>query len=406
MAIRTVLRLAAPAVLALIVTVSIAPDALAVSRPSAPRSVNAKPGNTTVRITWVAPLNNGGAPIDRYAVQRAAAATGPWSTVASPTATTFAWKNTGLVNGTRYYYRVRAHNVAGWGAASTVVSAVPRTVPSAPRSPSASWGDGSATVSWLVPLTDGGAPINGYRLQYSTDGATWSNLAAGLQTQLTASGLQNGMEYRFRVRAHNVAGWGPASPEVVATPGLPLPPTDVVGHPNPSGVQFDWTASATVSPAVTGYEVDTSSDPSLLWNIHTVGPNQTYWNINGGYGTTYYVRVRAINGVGNSEFATASAISGTSPSSVTNLAVTYYGNPLFANSVSWGGPAGGSPVTGYYVDRIVTEGPYVRVATAPTSAFPSYYDSPVSHTTDYWYRITPYNAVGTGPSSVVHITTP
>lgn len=406
MAIRTVLRLAAPAALALIVTVSSAPDALAVSKPSAPRSVHAKPGNTIVRITWIPPLSDGGAAIDRYAVQRAAAATGPWSTVASPSSSTFAWKNTGLTNGIRYYYRVRAHNSAGLGTPSTVVSAVPRTVPSAPQSPAAVSGDTSASVSWTTPASDGGATINSYRLEYSTDGTTWTNVSAGTQTQLTPGGLQNGVEYRFRVRAHNVAGWGPASVEVRTTPGLPLPPTDVLGHPNPYGVQFDWTASATVSPAVTGYEVDTSSDPSILWNIHTVGSNQTYWNINGGYGTTYYVRVRAINGVGNSEFATASAISGTTPSSVTSPAVTYYGSPLFANSVSWGEPAGGSPVTGYYVDRIVTEGPYVRVATVSASAFPSYYDSPVSHTTDYWYRITPFNQVGSGPSSVVHITTP
>src|SRR6184192_2468445 len=135
MASRAVLRLAAPAALALIVTISGMPDALAVSRPSAPRSVNAKPGNTIVRITWTPPLNAGSSPVDRYAVQRAAAAIGPWSTVASPASTTFAWKNTGLTNGTRYYFRVRAHNASGLGTASAVVSAVPRTVPSAPQSP-------------------------------------------------------------------------------------------------------------------------------------------------------------------------------------------------------------------------------------------------------------------------------
>ena len=405
MTIRAATRLAAPAVLVLIVTISGMPDALAVSRPSAPRSVHATPGNTTVRITWVAPLHNGGAPIDRYAVQRAATATGSWHTVATPKPTTFAWKNTGLTNGTRYYYRVRAHNSAGLGTPSTVVSAVPRTVPSAPQSPAAVSGDTSATVSWLVPLSDGGAAINGYRLQYSTDGATWSNLSAGLQTQLTAYGLQNGVEFHFRVRAHNVAGWGSASTEVLTTPGLPLPPTGVAGVSNAAGVLFSWTPSATVSPAVNGYEVRTSSDGDL-WNVHNVAADVDQWQITGGYGETFAIRVRATNSVGNSTWAETSAMSGLPPGAVGNLAVTYYGSPLFANSVGWSAPTTGSAVQGYYVDRIVTEGPYVRVATVPASAFPSYYDQGVSHTTDYSYRVTPYNQLGAGTSSEVQFTTP
>jgi hypothetical protein len=113
--------------------------------------------------------------------------------------------------------------------------------------------------------------------------------------------------------------------------------------------------------------------------------------------------VRALNDVGYSEYGTASAVSGTTPSAVSNLSVTYYGSPFFWNSVNWSSPAGGSPVQGYHVERIVTEGPYVFVTDVTQT---TYLDQGVSHTTDYWYRITPYNQVGEGPSSVVHFTTP
>jgi hypothetical protein len=360
-----------------------------------------------VRITWVSPLHNGGAAIDRYAVQRAAAATGPWNTVASPSSTSFAWKNSGLVNGTRYYYRVRAHNSAGLGTPSAVVSAVPRTVPSAPLSPAAVSEDGSAMVSWSAPSSNGGATINSYRLQFSLDDTTWSSVTGDAQTQLTAGGLENGEQYHFRVLAHNAAGWGPASVEVLTTPGLPLPPGEIHAASYQNGVDISWTESPTVSPPVTMYDVQISTD-DVNWSRLTTFPPTTfeYKDKYTSLGQTYYLRIRAYTAFGPSDWTgPASAVAGLAPSAVGNLTITYYGSPFFWNSVSWTAPTSGSDLEGYYIDRIVTEGPYVRVATND-GAHPSYLDQGVSHTTDYWYRVTPFNAVGNGPSSEVHITTP
>ena len=409
MAIRTATRLAVPTALAVALIVSGMPTALAVSHPSAPRSVHAKPGDGTVRITWVPPLSDGGSAVNGYAVQRSAASTGPWSGVATLAATTFAWKNTGLTNGTRYYFRVRAHNAVGWGTASTVVSAVPRTVPSAPQSPAATWGDATATVSWSAPVSDGGVPITGYRVQYSYDGTTWTYASAGLQTQLTVGGLSNGDGYQFVVQAHNAAGWGPASSRVWATPGVPQIPVDVHAESSAGGILVscsDW------EPGITWFDLEVSSNGGASWSwlpSYKGGPTDPGFSdtfTSGTMGQTYYFRVTAENSNGSSPpSSVVSAVFGLLPGPVGNLTVTYYGSPLFANAVGWSAPASGSPVQGYYVDRIVTEGPYVRVATVSASAFPSYYDSGVSHFTDYWYRITPYNQLGSGPSSAVHITT-
>jgi len=403
MTIRSAIRVVVPAVLALIVTISGMPDALAVSRPSAPQSVHAKPGNTTVRITWLPPLHDGGASINQYAVQRALASAGPWSTVVKVSATTFSWKNTGLTNGTRYYFRVRAHNVVGWGAASAVASAVPRTVPSAPLSPSVTWGDQTATVSWSPPASNGGAAIDAYQLQYSTDDATWTNLSAGTQTPATATGLQNGVQYHFRVRAHNVAGWGAVSTEVLTIPGLPLPPTGVTGVSNAAGVLFSWTPSATVSPAVDGYEVQWSSDGEL-WDVHYVAADVYQSQLSGGYGTTFSFRVRATNSVGNSTWAETSATSGLPPGAVGNLTATY-SSQLVANLVNWDVPTTGSRVLGYNVERKVTGGIYHYLRTVDAGHH-GFADTDISHGTGYSYRVTPYNELGSGPPSEVHIDTP
>jgi hypothetical protein len=95
---------------------------------TAPQSLVATPGNGTVKLTWKAPASNGGATIDKYAVQ--SYINGQWTNVAYPTGLGCTVSN--LANGTQYSFRIRAHNAAGWSLVSTTVSAVPRTVPSAP----------------------------------------------------------------------------------------------------------------------------------------------------------------------------------------------------------------------------------------------------------------------------------
>lgn len=79
--------------------------------------------------------------------------------------------------------------------------------PSAPRDVTAVPGDGSATVEWLVPSSSGSFPISTYQVRStpSSDGCLTSELSCEI------SGLTNGSDYTFEVRALNGAGWGPWS---------------------------------------------------------------------------------------------------------------------------------------------------------------------------------------------------
>ncbi len=123
--------------------------AVAATAPSAPRSPVATAANASVKLAWLAPASNGGAAINVYAVQRSTSATSGFTNIAFPTTTTYT--ASGLSNGTRYYFRVVAHNAAGWGPASIVVNAVPRTLPTAPRSPVATAANASVKLSWVAP---------------------------------------------------------------------------------------------------------------------------------------------------------------------------------------------------------------------------------------------------------------
>ena len=91
------------------------------------------------------------------------------------------------------------------------------TVPTAPQYFTATPGDGEVTLSWTAPEDDGGGVISRYEVS-SDNGVNWTN--AGLVTTYTFTGLTNGIEYTFKVRAVNSAGHG-EEVTVKATPTAP-----------------------------------------------------------------------------------------------------------------------------------------------------------------------------------------
>lgn len=66
---------------------------------------------------------------------------------------------------------------------------------------------GEATVSWVAPDFDGGAPILSYEVRSNRDGFTCTST----ENFCTVSGLQKGVRYSFTVAATNAAGRSPVS---------------------------------------------------------------------------------------------------------------------------------------------------------------------------------------------------
>ncbi len=68
---------------------------------------------------------------------------------------------------------------------------------------------GDLDVSWTAPTDDGGDAVTGYRLRYSKDGTSWTDVpdtVSGLTKTIT--GLDEGVEYQVQVRAVNGAAGG------------------------------------------------------------------------------------------------------------------------------------------------------------------------------------------------------
>ncbi|HBN86315.1 MAG TPA: hypothetical protein DDZ89_21025, partial [Clostridiales bacterium] len=94
------------------------------------------------------------------------------------------------------------------------VGSIATTAPTIPQSFNATAGDGQIALNWAAPSSNGGSAITKYQVS-KDNGTSWTDV--GLNTTYTFTGLTNGTEYTFKVRAVNSVGNG-AEASVSATP--------------------------------------------------------------------------------------------------------------------------------------------------------------------------------------------
>lgn len=277
--------------------------------PGAPTGLSATEGDTTVTLLWLAPSFNGYSPIDYYVVFKGGVDV---AHIAPLTATV-----TGLTNATTYSFAIAAHNAAGIGPLSPLISATPHatppTVPSAPAQLIAIPGNAEVTLSWSIPSSNGGSAIDYYLVYYGTinDPSTWVPYVyiATSNTQVI-TGLTNNVLYYFIVKAHNVAGYGPASPTATATPtpSVPSAPILISAIPKNTGVELTWLAPAYVGSGINRYMVwrGNSSTPNIFHAItapDTLTYLSLYINLKKDDGTQadfQYFGIKATNSSGDS----------------------------------------------------------------------------------------------------------
>ena len=144
-------------------------------------------------------------------------------------------------------------------------------VPGAPASLNVTPGDTQVTLAWTKPASDGGSAITGYRYRVSDDGGStwspdWTEVPDGTdtgsdrsdETSYTVTGLDNGVEHTFEVRAVNAVGAGGVA-EATSTPATPVTvpeaPASLMATAGDTQVGLVWTAPASDGgSAVTGYE--------------------------------------------------------------------------------------------------------------------------------------------------------
>ena len=219
-----------------------------VAKPKRPTGLSATAGDTQVLLSWAGPDD---ASIEKFQFQRMEA--GDWDDIDGSGTSTTSHLVTGLTNDTRYTFRVRAVNAAGYGEESDAVDARPRSTGSRPATPAdfaaAQIGVSEARLSWDAvsdPLT-----VTGYQYQQNgewrdipweevsgRDSDTFSYTVSGLSGPDPVTGP---VTYTFAVRAVNSSGSSdPTDPIDVTIVAKPRQPTGVSATAGDTQATVDW----------------------------------------------------------------------------------------------------------------------------------------------------------------------
>ena len=317
-------------------------------RPDPPTGLRAEAqGAYRIDLSWAPPAYTGGAPLTGYQVEVSENAGASWDVLVTDTRSlATAYQHTGIRPGSTRHYRVSAINRAGVSDPSPVAFAkTEATVPDAPEKLRAVAIDHERVgLSWAAPPFDGGAPVTGYRIQYSEDGGvTWEYADEDTQsgkTEHVHGGLRPATTYHYRIAAINEKGAGAATDPVSVRTDATVPdaPTDLVAEAaTPRRITLTWEAPAyDGGAAVTSYRVEVSMDGEE-WEVldDTDGAETEYAHDGLAPGDTRHYRVSATNEAGTGEpsnVATATTDDPVERAARVNAAIL----PRFASAVTAG----------------------------------------------------------------------
>ncbi len=170
--------------------------------PNAPTGVAATAGDGQVNLQW-----NATPTATSYQVKRATVSGGPYTTIA-PNVTTTTFNDTGVINGTTYFYVISAANADGESPNSSQVSATPNpaVAPAEPTNLAAAQsGKRKIALTW-TQSTSGNIVSNKVYRSTATGGPYTLVATIPAATNYQNSGLTSGTTYYYRVTAVNGSG--------------------------------------------------------------------------------------------------------------------------------------------------------------------------------------------------------
>ena len=238
-------------------------------------NLDASPQLDGIRITFSAPLVDGGLDLAPYTVAAVPVAGGTTITqTVAPTSSSLELSLTltdGLVADTEYRIDVTANNANGAGPTTSSTVVIPGR-PDAPEIDSVIGLVTGARITVTPPADDGGAAVLSHVVTlYDTGTSTVVATAVIVMpaTSIDVTGLTDGNVYDVVARASQAADGnslrGPASASLPVTAGRPIAPTGLTLTPSTSRtLTVEWSPVADVAGIeVTGYETRTTVGASV-----------------------------------------------------------------------------------------------------------------------------------------------
>jgi fibronectin type 3 domain-containing protein len=341
-----------------------------VTVPQAPTLVSAVPASAHVTLNWT-PNGNGGSALTSYTVLRGTVSGSETVLASGLNPGLQAYTDSAIVDGTTYFYTVKAVNVVGSSFASNELSATPAAVPPSAPTLVATFGNATVGLTWTAAAPNG-SPVTSYVVLRGPTATSMTDLVVlGNVLTYTDNAVTNGTAYFYAVAAVNGAGQGGTSNIETGTPTAPSqtappPVTNLQATVSGSSVITTWTnngSSATHNETdgqdyfVDGVKVGFGGYPNpapttytftgLSNGTHTLGvsPYNGATVTEGVPITTVQVTISAPVGAALLGFYADGGLSGTE-SLASTLGVTLQGFSTYCNgSNGWSGLGAYSPPT-------------------------------------------------------------
>ena len=308
-----------------------AASATPMPKPLKPTWMAGDSGDTQVRLRWVDPDDPS---IAYYQYQQKAGADdfGNWMRVPESVATTTEYTVTGLQNGTLYVFKIRAVNDIGDSPASDERGLTPEdSTPVKPTGLTAIAGNTQVQLSWF---DSGDRSIDKYQYQWTgaddstswgEDGSSedWIEIPQGpggaVAYQFTVTGLTNGVEYTFQIRAVDTLGpldleddqFSEKSEPAAATPEgtPPARPANLKAQAGDMQAELSWDDPDDSSIESYRYAWSGDDGSSSDWTVisESVATTTSYTVAGLTNGVEYTFSVRAENDRGTGKTSTVSA---------------------------------------------------------------------------------------------------
>jgi regulation of enolase protein 1 (concanavalin A-like superfamily) len=307
-----------------------------------------------------------------------------WTQFATSTVTMASQVQIGLISGAVNNSRLNEAIIDNVTVTGTLGSSAPvYNALTAPSGVTVSPATGTGlSIGWID-----GVGETGYRVERSTDGATFTtiNNTAANATSFVDAGLTGSLRYFYRVSTLDATGVSTPS-AVVSAVNRPSAVTNfAITSLNNTQTVLNWRDTH----GETGFRVERSTDNVTFNTLATVGVNIPSYTDSGlTSGTTYYYRVTPTSALGDGVANTASGstrlpvVTGQAFDSVASTQIIFHWNDIVGE-------------TSYRIQRS-TDGTTYTTLTTVGAGITSYTDSTVTAANEYYYRVIGVNALTEG----------